>query len=615
MLNKKKIKFYVDNLLGSGSNSLVIWLGVISFVFVLIVSGLTWIAKLSDHERFGDLLWDLTMRAVTPWEIEASMGSLPYLLILFTITLFGIFVLSILISFLSTIIDARVRAAGQGLQSFPFSNHIIILGWSSRVPAIVEELVAANESEENSRIVIASGLAHEDLESVISRSIYQTKNTQIYWRSRKLNSIDTFENLNVLGARRIVVLGDQSENLGEVQLERLKCTISLFNFFDGNRVTDRSLLVEAADDAEALSLLSGSRRRATPVVVSNFPARLIVETVFQPFLPSVYEEILSFEGNEIYISKDAESLDLSGLTFGEAAAHFPLSVPIGLLSSNNKTNLNPNPEYLLSASDALVVISEDDSLIRVTAPPTDQEPVNMAVRESRELDDKLKVALVGYSESSPEIVKKLLESKRCSITLLVESKEAVAEEYQTPSVTIFEGSMCNPDTLLNAGIMSMDTVIISNKSTSINSCSDLGVMRSILVINELAGVDRNPHLIVELQDSDSRDMLATLFNLDFVVSDKIGSKIFAQFIENPHLIGVIDSLVCSGNHRISIHSISIDKMIQTSFGGLRRGSLTEGRQLIGVKYIFEDQALTKLNPGDNFLIPVGTKCLEGIFVE
>src|SRR6056300_666307 len=140
----KKVKFYIDSMLGSGSNSLIGWLGAISFIFVLVVSILTWISGISDHEEFGGLLWDFTMRAITPWEIEASMGSLPYLFVMLIVTLFGIFVLSILISFLSAIIDARVQAVGKGLQPFPFSGHIIIFGWSSRVPAIIEELVLAN---------------------------------------------------------------------------------------------------------------------------------------------------------------------------------------------------------------------------------------------------------------------------------------------------------------------------------------------------------------------------------------------------------------------------------------------------------------------------------------
>jgi len=73
----KKVKSYMDSMFGSRSNSLIGWLRIISFMFVLVVSSFTWIVDIGDHESFDALLWDFTMRAITPWEIEASMGSFP----------------------------------------------------------------------------------------------------------------------------------------------------------------------------------------------------------------------------------------------------------------------------------------------------------------------------------------------------------------------------------------------------------------------------------------------------------------------------------------------------------------------------------------------------------
>ena len=131
-----KLKFYIDDLLSRGANSLILWLGVISILSVTAASILVWAFKLGPQDSFGGLFWDLMMRAITPWEIEASMGSLPYLLVLLGITLFGIFVLSMLISLLSAIIDARVQNVMRGSHPFPFSNHIVILGWSSSVSSI-----------------------------------------------------------------------------------------------------------------------------------------------------------------------------------------------------------------------------------------------------------------------------------------------------------------------------------------------------------------------------------------------------------------------------------------------------------------------------------------------
>ncbi|MBT6416709.1 CASTOR/POLLUX-related putative ion channel [Candidatus Puniceispirillum sp.] len=617
-----KIKFYVNSLLGSGSNSLLAWLAVVSFVFVFIVSLLTWLSGYGGDEAFGDLLWNLTMRALMPESIDAGIGSLPYLLILLLLTLFGIFVLSILISFLSAIIDARVREVSKGIQTFPFDGHTVILGWSSRVPAIVEELVLANESEAQSKIMIASNLEHDELETIVKRFIGSTKNTQLFWRSRKLDTFETFKNLNIKGAKRILILGDDTEST--LHLARLKTTISLFNYFDRTGFEIPSVLVESSDENESSSLIAGSKNRVIPVIVSDLPARLIVETIFQPNLPKVYEELLSFEGNEIYISDPVSDLGLTGLSFENASSKFSTCIPIGLLSANEDVLINPKKDKILEPADSLIIIAEDDSLIKVDE--SDDSAFHQIdtknkslISQSQKTQEKLKVHLVGYSHSTTEIVEKLIQTKRCELTLLLEDKARIDHEILTKleasNANVFSGNIANIDDLSSFGVSSADTVIISNSNLDHPANSDLDIMRSILSMQKIAGDAKSPHVIAELNASDSRDMMAELFDLDFVVSDKIGSKIFAQYVENPHLIDIINALVCSGNHRIIIRQINTETISDFTFGNLRRVSDTIGMVLMGIRYNEDGQVVSVLNPGDNTQIPYKSGSIEGVFIE
>ena len=617
-----KIKFYVNSLLGSGSNSLLAWLAVVSFIFVFIVSLLTWLLGYGGDETFGDLLWNLTMRALMPESIDAGIGSLPYLLILLLLTLFGIFVLSILISFLSAIIDARVREVSRGIQTFPFDGHTVILGWSPRVPAIVEELVLANESEAQSKIIIASNLEHDDLETTIKRFIGSTKNTQLFWRSRKLDTFETFKNLNIKGAKRILILGDDTEST--LHLARLKTTISLFNYFDRTGIEIPSVLVESSDENESASLLAGSKNRAIPVIVSDLPARLIVETIFQPNLPLVYEELLSFEGNEIYISDPVSDLGLTGLSFESASSKFSTCIPIGLLSANEDVLINPKKDKTLAADDNLIIIAEDDSLIKVdksedSSPYKSDKNNSLTISNFQQIQEKLKVSLIGYSYSTPEIVEKLIQTKRCELALFVEDKAIVDNEIlaklEANNTNVFLGNMANIDDLSSFGVTSADTVVISNSNLDHPDNSDLDIMRSILSMQKITEDEKGPHVIAELNASDSRDMMAELFDLDFVVSDKIGSKIFAQYVENPHLINIINALVCSGNHRIIIRQLDTENISDLAFGNLRRISDTIGMVLIGIRFIEYGQVVSMLNPGDNTQIPYKSGSIEGIFIE
>jgi len=614
-----RIRFYVNTMLGSGSNGLLVWLAVVSFTFVLFVTCLTWVGGISDHESFGDLLWDLTMRAITPWEIEASMGSLIYLLVLLVVTLFGIFVLSILISFLSAIIDARIREVSQGLQPFPFDGHILILGWSSRIPAIIEELVLANESETSARVVIASNLEFDELESNVKRLIGSTSGTKLFIRSRKIDSRETFENLNVAGARRVIVLGDEAG--GRVQLERLKTTIALYNYFDNLKTQAPGILVEADDDEEARCVTLGSKNRAIPVVVSDLPARLIVETVFQSNLPAVYEELLSFEGNEIYITDQATVFSLAGVTFWDALQRFSSCVPIGIVrATDNAVMINPSPESVLGAGDRLVIVAEDDSLIRVDEQPSEVHPIDTEVGSAETDGRKLAVGLIGVSMSTGPIITRLLDTDLCSVSVLCDTQAeqyaGVADLVARDDVAFVEGKTTGADQFVMDGQLKADVLIVSNYSLSDPENSDLDIIQTILKLNELPDEAASHHIIAELNSADSRDMMADLFDLDFVVSDKIGSKIFAQFVENPHLIEVIDSLVCSGNHRVTIKPLSVTQKNATEvvFGSVRRSRQIDG-VLIGLRYQDGGQNVLKLNPGDSFTVPVTAEALEGVFVE
>ncbi len=614
-----RIRFYVNTMLGSGSNGLLVWLAVVSFTFVLFVTCLTWVGGISEHESFGDLLWDLTMRAITPWEIEASMGSLIYLLVLLVVTLFGIFVLSILISFLSAIIDARIREVSQGLQPFPFDGHILILGWSSRIPAIIEELVLANESETSARVVIASNLEFDELESNVKRLIGSTSGTKLFIRSRKIDSRETFENLNVAGARRVIDLGDEAG--GRVQLERLKTTIALYNYFDNLKTQPPGILVEADDDEEAGCITLGSKNRAIPVVVSDLPARLIVETVFQSNLPAVYEELLSFEGNEIYITDQVTVFGLAGFTFWDALQRFSSCVPIGIVrATDNAVVINPSPESVLGKGDRLVIVAEDDSLIRTDEQPAEYNPIETEVGSAETDGRKLAVGLIGVSMSTGPIITRLLETDLCSVSVLcdrqAEQYAGVADLVARDDVAFVEGKTTDADQFVMDGQLKADVLIVSNYSLSDPENSDLDIIQTILKLNELPDEAPSHHIIAELNSADSRDMMADLFDLDFVVSDKIGSKIFAQFVENPHLIEVIDSLVCSGNHRVTIKPLSVTQKNATEvvFGSVRRSRQIDG-VLIGLRYLDGGQNVLKLNPGDSYTVPVTAEALEGVFVE
>ena len=103
-------------------------------------------------------------------------------------------------------------------------------------------------------------------------------------------------------------MGDTSE---EIEGSRLKIYLSLRRYLSAissKSISKPEVIINVDSSNEGQILEMASENSAITVNVSDVPARLIVETVIQPKLPDIYEEILSFKGNEIYISDTLENL-------------------------------------------------------------------------------------------------------------------------------------------------------------------------------------------------------------------------------------------------------------------------------------------------------------------
>ena len=624
-----KLKFYIDDLLSRGSNSLILWLGAISVLAVTAASIIVWAFKLGPQETFGGLFWDLMMRAVTPWEIEASMGSLPYLLVLLGITLFGIFVLSILISLLSAIIDARVQNVMRGSHPFPFDNHIVILGWSPRLAAIVEELIVANESNPLLRILILSSKPADELASLIESSFADTKTTKLYFRSRDLCNESSFENANLRAARQILVLGDETE---EIEGSRLKIYLSLRRYLATRNIAKTAwpeIIINVDGEDESNIIDMASDHQAVTVNVSDIPARLIVETVIQPNLPEIYEEILSFDGNEIYIADSMKELGLGEMAFKDAWGTLQHSIPIGIWTADNRVEIAPPSKTVVSDNDKLIVISEDDSTIVASDHLRDTSTPARSTNLFKQLDSSnaaaQRVLLIGMSTNHKFIFEQLIKSAGGLKALTVclpdndmgrAMKQALGSQKSAKAKFVL-AKTDSPADLARLNPSSYDAVIVSHTALPQVGGTDVQTIKSIQILRSLlAGKLSDVHLIAEMLEGKNRDILAYELESDFVVSEKIGSKVFAQYIENPALRRIVDSLICSNSHHIKIYPVKPSKTpLSSSFAEIGRSLVEKQKIVIGWSYYHNGVRVSAVNPAPEATLPADFEKLSLMIIE
>ena len=630
-----KLQFKIDQLLSRGANSLIFWLGGISILFVLTASYITWIFQIGPHETFGALFWDFMIRALTPWEIEASMGSLSYLLMMLAVTLFGIFVLSILISLLSAIIDARVNAVAQGKRPFPYSDHIVIVGYSSRLIPIIEELIKANESKSLECIMILSSLPAQKLAQTAANSISDSKTTQLFLRSRDLQSQHSFENVNILNARKILILGDEGPF---IEADRLKIYLALQRYLNLNlpqnkKFPDVLVNVDEASAGDFVNMVSN--QSAVTIDVSNIPTRLVVETIEQPNLPEIYEEILSFDGNEFYITEPVTTFGLENKRFDVAWQSFQESVVVGILTSSGNLNLAPPASLILSSDDKLVVVAEDDSTI-VSRPQGDKKLIEKQLRKTagqiKTLTSNInssellnKILIIGLSQEHEylvdQIINNLPELKTLKLflpeTAAGQAMATLLKNRNNKKIEVITGKTDDKQAIHGLNCWEFDTIIVTHTASYDVGAEDIETIRAVIVLREIFKAENtSPHLVTEMLVGKNKDITSAGANSDFVVSEKIGSKAFAQFIENPHLQTVIDNLICAPNYHIRIIETDLPSSLQgVSFGIWGAAMLETQRILIGWRYEADTGFATHLNPGAYAQLPRDLNKLQLIFVE
>ena len=147
-----------------------------------------------------------------------------------TVTMCGIFIISTLIGALTTGMESKLAELRKGRTVVIETNHTsigiilhiflnfhlpiisVILGWSSKIFDIINELIIANESQHNPSIVILAPKDRLEMQEIITQKIHGRKNTKIICRNGDPMSIDDLNILSPNHARSIIILAPSNDN-------------------------------------------------------------------------------------------------------------------------------------------------------------------------------------------------------------------------------------------------------------------------------------------------------------------------------------------------------------------------------------------------------------------
>lgn len=163
---RQRVRYRFDNLLSRGTWAALLFLAGITLAGVLLASALLAMFSAtfdgSQDTSWLEDSWQSMLRVIDPGTMAGDVGWGTRLLALL-ITVFGILIAGTLIGLVATGIEQRVGELRRGRSPVVESGHVVILGASSRLPVVVEQLALAHRSRRRNAIVVLANREPDEL--------------------------------------------------------------------------------------------------------------------------------------------------------------------------------------------------------------------------------------------------------------------------------------------------------------------------------------------------------------------------------------------------------------------------------------------------------------------
>jgi voltage-gated potassium channel Kch len=561
---RQRLRYYFDNLMSRGTPALIGMLFLLSLTVIVlatvIISGFgLHQAESADNLSFGEAFWESLMRTLDAGTMGSDTGT-GFRLIMFFVTVGGIFVVSTLIGVLSNGIEEQMNRLRKGRSIVLESNHTLVLGWSPQVFTILNELMTANENQSRARIVILAGKDKVEMEDEIKERVQVRGRTRIICRSGSPIDPNDLEIANPHHAKSIIILPPENS---EPDTDVIKTVLAITNH--PNRHKDPYHIVTQIRDAKNMDVLKllSENDKVQAVLTGDLIARVVAQTSRQSGLSVVYTELMDFGGDEIYFKYEP---GLVGKKFGEALLAYEDSCVMGLRKADGKILLGPPMDSPIESEDQIFAISADDDTIRLSS--LSVIPIDEALIRSNEraLEPKPEKCLIlGWNRSGATIVRELdnYVVKGSQVTVVADiyniEKQIRAQggKPKNQKLSVQEGETTDRDLLNKLGVQDYDHIIVLAYSTLEPQEADAKTLVTLLHLRDMARQDETPFSIVsEMLDLRNRELAEAAQVDDFIVSEHLVSLMMSQLSENAELFDVFTDIFDPEGSEIYLKPVS-----------------------------------------------------------
>ena len=545
----QKFRYRFDNLMSRGTPAMIGMLFVLSLAVVFVAGAIIAMAGFTqdggESLSFGEAAWESLMRTLDSGTMGGDTGG-GFRVVMLFVTLGGVFIVSALIGVLNNAIESQMERLRKGRSQVLETNHTVILGWSTQIYTVLNELMIANENQPNARIVVLADMDKVEMEDEIRERVEVRGKTRIVCRNGSPIDPNDIEIASPHAAKSIIVLPPEND---DPDTDVIKTVLAITN--NPNRRAEKYHIVTQIRNQKNLNVLKmvGANDNVQAVLTGDLIARVVAQTSRQSGLSLVYTELMNFGGDEIYFKHEPA---LAGKTYGDALLAYEDSCVMGLRKADGKILLSPAMDARIESGDQIFALSADDDTIRLSnqsLPPIDKT----LIRSSRNpvKPNPEKCLILGWNRSGTTIVHELdnYVPKGSQVTVVADvyniEKQIRAQggKLQNQKLVVMEGETTDRDLLDSLNIQDYDHVIVLAYSTLEPQEADAKTLVTLLHLRDMAEKDETPFSIVsEMLDLRNRELAEAAQVDDFIVSEHLVSLMMSQLSENAELFDVFTDI-------------------------------------------------------------------------
>ncbi len=557
---RQRLRFALERLVLRGLRYRLMLAAAILAV-VALVAGVLILLLDTSFSNLGEAMWWAFLRLSDPGHLGDDEGMARRSVSMVVTVLGFLLFLGLLIALLTHWLDDTISKLESGLTPVPFSDHVVILGWTYCTPAIVTELLQSRDRAQRFlagcgvrqlRIVILAPHVDESVVRTVRERLGKLWNDrQVSLRAGTPLQVDHLERVAFRDAAVMILpTTDHADSNPEaVDAQTVKTLRSVSRIANESGSVPPLAVAELYDGRKA-AVARRAYAGPTEIIASDdIISRFITQSVRHNGLFDVFSELLALdEGNALYV-RHVEGQ--TGARFGSLSC--PRAVLLGTVRSGElRATLNPHPETVLDAKDLLVFMARhfDDCVPHVAeraGSPMEAMPPPRPVPERRRL------LILGWNRKVPVLLDEfrqygtdVFEIDVVSATPSDEREKTIERHGFSASnshVRQIEADFTVPGVLERLEPQNYDNIILlASERFAEEDQADANTVFTYLMLRGILPEEApHPELLVELLDEQNQSLFSREKE-DVIVSPRLVSHVLSQVSLRRELAVVIQEL-------------------------------------------------------------------------